>query len=185
MEPARRLADWLQASGRASLADRIKGVMNASLLGCRHELPGPVGESNVYEIVPRGRVLCRPASETGLLLQLGSVLASGNRAVLAPAALHAAILAKLPPEVSRHIEWRHENAGIDDCQAVLLEGDDGAAITLARRLASSSGPIIPLLVRSTDELAGGGDYPVWRLATERSISTNTAASGNTSLAVIG
>src|SRR3546814_20983256 len=46
------------------------------------ELPGPVGERNLYGLHPRGRVLLMPATRQGLSAQLAAVEPTGNAPLL-------------------------------------------------------------------------------------------------------
>ncbi len=129
-------------------------------VGVEMELPGPVGERNVYLTEPRGTVLCVAPDETARQRQIDAAMATGNRAV---------VLGSLPEFAA---------AAFD---VVLFEGEDDALIALARELAEREGPIITLY-RSRP----GEPYRLDGLVRERSISTNTAAAGgNASLMTIG
>ena len=59
--------------------------MARSPLGARAELKGPVGERNVYALKRHGRIAAVAASESGLLIQIGAILATGNDAVVGAA----------------------------------------------------------------------------------------------------
>jgi RHH-type proline utilization regulon transcriptional repressor/proline dehydrogenase/delta 1-pyrroline-5-carboxylate dehydrogenase len=107
-------------------------------------LPGPTGESNVLELHPRGRVARHAGSDGQSLLQYAAITAAGCSAT----------------------------DTIDDADAVLTDATGPALRALRERLASRSGPIIPVITPDPD-----GQYPVWRLLQERCISTNTAAAG--------
>jgi RHH-type transcriptional regulator, proline utilization regulon repressor / proline dehydrogenase / delta 1-pyrroline-5-carboxylate dehydrogenase len=123
------------------------------------ELPGPVGERNLYSLAPRGAVLCLSKTPEGREAQRAAVLASGNRAVFGLG---------------------------DDFDAALLEGDASDVLRINAMLAGRPGPIIALHALSPAETAAGEGYnPAW-LLTERVISTNTAAAGgNASLMALG
>lgn len=122
-------------------------------------LPGPVGEQNVYALHPRGAVFCRATTQAGRLAQADAIAAAGSHAVF------------------------HED---EPFAAALLEGDGAAVQTLARSLAARPGRIIPLFALSPAAIATGAKYnPVW-LMTERVVTTNTAAAGgNASLMALG
>ena len=114
------------------------------------DLPGPVGERNIYRLTPRGAVLCLFQTQDGKSAQLAAVAATGNRAVLDPGSTF---------------------------QAALLEGDAPDVLATAAALAERPGPIIGLQALSTAELSAGAAYnPAWLLA-EQVITTNTAAAG--------
>ena len=181
---ATELVAWLEATGRAEAAARCRHYARAARLGLRLELPGPVGESNVYRLHPRGTVLCVAASAFGVLAQLGAVLATGNHArVVAPT--HRALLDLLPETLRRHVTIV-ERADAADCAAVLYEGDADGLRALARDVAALDGPIRPVFVTGPAEMgaAAADDLPCLLVA-ERSVSTNTAAAGgNASLTTI-
>jgi RHH-type proline utilization regulon transcriptional repressor/proline dehydrogenase/delta 1-pyrroline-5-carboxylate dehydrogenase len=167
-EPARAWADWLRAIGESA-------TLPAAPLGITQDLPGPVGERNVYSTEPRGPVLCAAATREDLIRQITAALATGNRALAAPAAL--ALLPTLPPNLS---PWITQTTGHDNIAAALFAGADEDCLALNQTLAESPGPIIPLHTARPD-----GQYPLEWLVQERSISTNTAAAGgNASLLTI-
>ena len=98
----RAYSDWLAAHGHAAEAERCVGMMARSPLGARVELKGPVGERNVYTLRRRGRIAAVAASESGLLIQIGAILATGNDAVVS-AALAERVLSGLPAELAHRI----------------------------------------------------------------------------------
>jgi delta 1-pyrroline-5-carboxylate dehydrogenase len=55
-------ASWLEAHGEQAAAAHALACGIASPLGREEELPGPVGERNLYSLHPRGRILLRTAS---------------------------------------------------------------------------------------------------------------------------
>jgi RHH-type proline utilization regulon transcriptional repressor/proline dehydrogenase/delta 1-pyrroline-5-carboxylate dehydrogenase len=157
--------DWLLQRNPQAAAD-CAAYLAATPAGVEIELPGPVGERNVYAIEPRGTVLCVATTEAARLRQISAALATGNRAVA---------LGALPdPPDGIAVAEDHRALAFD---AVLFDGDDAALIALARELADRNGPIVTLY-REPYRLDG--------LVRERSISTNTAAAGgNASLMAIG
>ena len=94
-EAIRAYGDWLAKHGHGAEAERCVGMMARSPLGARAELKGPVGERNIYTLRRRGRVAAVAASESGLLIQIGAILATGNDAVVS-AALAKRALSGLP-----------------------------------------------------------------------------------------
>ncbi len=137
------------------------------------ELPGPVGERNVYSLAPRGAVLCVAGSLAVLCRQVGAALATGNRAlvVLPPDA------AALADRLRAHVRIAADLA-TDHFDAVLIDGDDATVLHWNDVLARREGPIVPL--QRAPEIA-----LEWLLL-ERAVSTNTAAAGgNASLMSIG
>ncbi|MDE2200104.1 MAG: L-glutamate gamma-semialdehyde dehydrogenase, partial [Rhodospirillales bacterium] len=186
LAPARAYADWLRAGSHALAAERCVSQISRSALGARAELAGPVGERNVYTLHPRGRIAAIAATETGMLVQIGAILATGNTAFILTANPARDPLAALPPDLASQIATGDTLAGMPDLRAVLFEGDAPALRALAREIAGRDGPILPILAMSAAALAAGEEYDLSRLLEECSISTNTAAAGgNASLMSIG
>ncbi len=163
---ARDLAAWLNAQGDAARAIARRRI------GAQVELPGPVGERNLYALHPRGRVLLLPRTRAGLIEQLGAVLATGNHAVIGNAGLRGE-LAGLPPRVAGRIEWTDDWRAAGPYGGALIEGDAAARIDALARIADLPGAIL---------LAQAGEPRLDWLVEEVSTSTNTtAAGGNASL----
>lgn len=174
---------WLIRQGHAAAAARCKDYIARSPLGFSQEMPGPVGERNLYALLPRGTVRCVARSETGLLVQIAAAFATGNRVVVEQGPLADALLAALPPEMKALMSTDVETA---DVAAVLFEGDGDALSQFAQTLADTSKIVLPVYGVHSDFLSTNGDYPLEWLMTERSVSTNTAAAGgNASLMSIG
>jgi RHH-type transcriptional regulator, proline utilization regulon repressor / proline dehydrogenase / delta 1-pyrroline-5-carboxylate dehydrogenase len=181
----RAYSDWLGKHGHAAEAERCVGMMAHSPLGARAELKGPVGERNVYVLRRRGRIAAVAASESGLLIQIGAVLATGNDAVVS-AALAERALSQLPVELAHRISRVADPLSAPALAFVLLEGDEAATAEALRKLANRPGPIVRLQALSSARLAAGEDYNLVDLVEECAIATNTAAAGgNASLMTIG
>ncbi len=147
------------------------------------ELPGPVGERNVYALTPRGTVLCLAQDVQGMCRQVMAALVTGNRALVLPPPDALNMLGFLPAALRPQVQviGDPDGAAFD---AVLFEGDSDALAAWCRRFAALEGPIVPVhgMPRNADAAA----YPLEWLLHERSISTNTAAAGgNASLMSIG
>ncbi|QDX25621.1 trifunctional transcriptional regulator/proline dehydrogenase/L-glutamate gamma-semialdehyde dehydrogenase [Sphingomonas suaedae] len=167
-EPALRdFALWLGDAGECA-----REAGEVSLLGAQVELPGPVGEANLYSIHPRGRALLLPQTRAGLIEQLCAVLATGNRAVIGSPALRDA-LAGLPQRVAQRIDWVSDWRGAGPYSAALIEGDQATRLAALADIAALPGPIV-LVQAGTPRL----DWLVEEVST--SINT-TAAGGNASL----
>jgi RHH-type proline utilization regulon transcriptional repressor/proline dehydrogenase/delta 1-pyrroline-5-carboxylate dehydrogenase len=183
--PSRIWREWL-AGREAAVGRGCEPTTALSPAGAELLLPGPVGEENRYGLHPRGTVLCLPATERGMLLQMGAALATGNLVRLYMPPHLRPLLAGLP-ELLR--PWIAISATCDTagCDAVLFEGARDALLEIGQELAGQEGPIVPVVGRATE--AAGGEalaYPLEMLLLERSISTNTAAAGgNASLMAIG
>jgi RHH-type proline utilization regulon transcriptional repressor/proline dehydrogenase/delta 1-pyrroline-5-carboxylate dehydrogenase len=184
--PAKLWCDWLIQSGWADEAARCGAYLGRSKLGFETELPGPVGESNLYRLEARGSVLCLPQSRFGLAAQVGAALATGNRVLISLPDPLKPLLATLPPALADHVlrveDWR---AALFD--AVLIEGDTQTLSSVAAELADRPGPIVGLQRAGGADLAEQReDYRLDWLLRERSVSINTAAAGgNASLMTIG
>ncbi|MGU3327565.1 trifunctional transcriptional regulator/proline dehydrogenase/L-glutamate gamma-semialdehyde dehydrogenase [Methylobacterium mesophilicum] len=180
----RRYAEWLRSRGHDPLADIVAAL--PSIQGAEIALAGPVGERNLYALRPRGRVLAIAETKRGLILQLGAIIATGNRAVvLSPDRIFAA-LAELPAELAARVERTADLAQAGEVRAVLYEGDPVGLRTLNRALAERLGPILQSQARTVDALAAGDLYTLTGLVEERSTAINTAAAGgNASLMAIG
>jgi RHH-type transcriptional regulator, proline utilization regulon repressor / proline dehydrogenase / delta 1-pyrroline-5-carboxylate dehydrogenase len=179
--------DWLAGSGRKQEARRVEAYLDRSPVGGQINLPGPVGERNVYALHPKGTVLCLPRTETGLLLQVGAALATGNRALVEAAEQLRPVLAGLPQGLRDRVVAIDDWAAAGPFEAVLFEGESDELCALNRKIAELPGPLVPVYGASRDGLASGTeDYALEWLVEERSISTNTAAAGgNASLMTIG
>jgi len=146
------------------------------------DLPGPVGEQNIYRLKPKGRVLCRASGAEGMWRQIAACVATGNHPVVACAA--AAALAGMPAEIRPAVVAEDAVAGAD-FDAVLFEGHRDALVALQKAMAERPGPIVPVHAMPMEH-SFGWDYPLEFLLTEQSVSVNTAAAGgNASLMSIG
>ncbi|SDX88165.1 L-proline dehydrogenase /delta-1-pyrroline-5-carboxylate dehydrogenase [Albimonas donghaensis] len=185
-------ASWLE--GRAP---RVSALARADIgrlsPGREVELPGPVGERNLYALHPRGRVMVMAQGEAGLLRLVGAGLAGGNAVCVvgAGAALRAA-LDGLPAEAAARVGFAAAPAEAGPCDAALAErapdAPGAAAIrAAAEALAALPGAIVTLNTVPTAALETDSSAiaPAWVLE-EVSTSINTAAAGgNASLMAIG
>jgi RHH-type proline utilization regulon transcriptional repressor/proline dehydrogenase/delta 1-pyrroline-5-carboxylate dehydrogenase len=130
------------------------------------ELPGPVGERNLYALHPRGDVLLLPRSAQGLAAQLATVAATGNRAVICAPHLPASAVPADAVSIADPTE-----AG--PYAGALIEGQGADLRRELGRIAALPGPIV---------LAQAGEPRRDWLVEEVSTSINTtAAGGNASL----
>ncbi len=176
--------EWLQELGDPAMAEIVAAIGRRSPLDREVELPGPVGERNLYALRPRGLVALTARTATGLRMQLGLVLATGNRAVVAREAADA-FLRKLPAAVLDRLVRSDAPLLHPGLAAALLEGDATEAADASRVLADREGAIVSLQVATPDAIAKGEGYVLEWLLEEESTSINTtAAGGNASLMAI-
>ncbi|AQT43429.1 L-proline dehydrogenase /delta-1-pyrroline-5-carboxylate dehydrogenase [Bartonella apihabitans] len=179
--------DWLQKNGDSSDAAFAKSLNGKSPLGVSVNLPGPVGESNVYSLHSRGKILLFPQTKSGLYRQLATTFATGNVAVIDAACKLQNSLSDLPEQLIRNVEWS-ENLNADGPYAgALIEGDENNILEKQKIIAALSGPIILTQAATSEELASAElPYNLGYLSEEVSTSVNTAAAGgNASLMTIG
>lgn len=169
---ARAYADWLRTQGHAEEAARCRDVLARTPLGRWAELPGPVGERNLYRLRPRGRIVALAATEAGLLDQIGAILATGNRAVVESGAPATRALAGLPDAVAARIAFVAEWCRAEDLAGLLFAGEAETLLALTRQAAARDGPILPIQAARAE-----GGYDLTRLVEEVTISTNLAAAG--------
>jgi RHH-type proline utilization regulon transcriptional repressor/proline dehydrogenase/delta 1-pyrroline-5-carboxylate dehydrogenase len=129
------------------------------------DLPGPVGESNLYEMLPRGRILLLPQSREGASRMLDAVAATRNSPVVDCTAIGESVARELAPQAQVTSDWARET-GID---GVLVEGDAARLAVVAGIVAHWAGPIVPV--------QSAADVNRDMLVHEVSISINTAAAG--------
>jgi RHH-type proline utilization regulon transcriptional repressor/proline dehydrogenase/delta 1-pyrroline-5-carboxylate dehydrogenase len=188
VDPALRdFAVWLGQRGYNADADAARELGGASALGMVKELPGPVGERNVYMLQPRGRVLLLPDSPSGLFRQIAAVLATGNEAVIDGGSGLAQSLPSLPASVAARLSWSTTWESGGPFAAALIEGEAARVRDLTVRIARLPGPLVPVQAASGRELTGHAEaYCLNWLLEEVSTSVNTAAAGgNASLMTIG
>ncbi len=161
-----------KAGGPLYLRRLVRGAPPAGELVA--SLPGPVGESNLYRIRPRGEVLLLPRTREGLSRLLEAAAATGNRAVIDATLVGPAAAGELAPDARLSSDWRRERR-ID---AVLVEGDAERVTEVLSGVAEWPGKIVPVM-----GLAG---LDPDLLVREVAISINTAAAGgNASLMTLG
>ncbi|MCC6720416.1 MAG: trifunctional transcriptional regulator/proline dehydrogenase/L-glutamate gamma-semialdehyde dehydrogenase [Acetobacteraceae bacterium] len=166
--------DWLAARGMGAVAERCRRLASGLADHLDTVLPGPVGESNIHRLRPRGTIGAVCATPHGLLLQLGLILATGNTAVVEAANPAAAALEELPPALAARVLTVPALDAARDLHAVLFDGPAAALRALDRRLAARDGAIVQVVARSPGEDSGDD---LDRLLEEVAISTNTAAAG--------
>jgi RHH-type transcriptional regulator, proline utilization regulon repressor / proline dehydrogenase / delta 1-pyrroline-5-carboxylate dehydrogenase len=169
-------ANWLADHGETTLADIALQYCSASLRGGLIELPGPVGERNLYALHPRGQILLLPETRDGLLQRLAAALATGNRVTIAGDPQWRTALHDAPQSVTDQIDWAanwSDDTTKNPHSGALIEATGDGLIELLQEIANLSGPIL---------LPQVGNPRLEYLVEEVSTSINvTAAGGNASL----
>ncbi|WP_245258557.1 bifunctional proline dehydrogenase/L-glutamate gamma-semialdehyde dehydrogenase PutA [Methylopila sp. M107] len=179
---AERFARWLEGRGRTALAERCRGLSRRSPLGVAREMPGPVGELNVYELRRRGTVLCRADGEQALFVQIAAALATGNTAVFDAPAGPAEALRDLDRELAEKVRPL-DGGPPHEIDCALVEPGPLALATL-KAFADRPGPIVPVFAAPTGD--GDESLPLDMLVREITVSVNTAAAGgDASLMTLG
>ena len=187
-DPALRdFITWLDRKGKAAEGETARSFANRSALGLERELPGPVGERNLYALHPRGRVLLVPKTEEGLLRQVAAALATGNAVAIDDVASLKPALSDLPASVAARLSWSADWEKSGPFAGALIEGDTQDVRNATRKIAALSGPLVLVQAASSEELASDPEaYCLNWLLEEVSTSINTAAAGgNASLMAIG
>jgi RHH-type transcriptional regulator, proline utilization regulon repressor / proline dehydrogenase / delta 1-pyrroline-5-carboxylate dehydrogenase len=180
-------ARWLEERGHSQDGAAAREMAERSGVGLVRELLGPVGETNLYGLHPRGRVLLVPETEGGLRRLLAATLATGNTAVVDETAGLEGALRDLPASVAARVSRTADWAKSGPFAGALVEGDGNRVRELNTRIAALDGPLVLVQAATTQALASDPEAIClsW-LVEEVSTSVNTAAAGgNASLMTIG
>ncbi|MCJ2008252.1 trifunctional transcriptional regulator/proline dehydrogenase/L-glutamate gamma-semialdehyde dehydrogenase [Methylobacterium sp. J-092] len=173
---ARAYIGWLRQRGHAEVASRVERDLARMPALTESVLPGPVGERNSYGLRPRGPIAALASDEAGTLRQLGAILATGQRAVIAAERASSGLLDGLPAAVLRRIVPAEDPARAPGLGGVLHAGGRADLAGLVRRIAERDGPILTILSIPTASDPEAG-YELSDLFAERTVSINTAAAG--------
>mgnify|MGYP001378203324 FL=1 len=152
---SRLFRDWKKLSGTITCLPKKSET-----------LPGPTGELNVYELSPRGLIMCAGPDEESLSRQINAALTAGNQAVLPPE--KASLLGEIPDRLRGAISLLGATTQPD----VILCAKDPSEIVKLQKWSKRFDSIVSVI--TPDD---AGLYPVEWLVQERSVSTNTTASG--------
>ncbi len=185
--PAAAFAAWLRAQGHVAAAERAERTIARSLLGGTVEMPGPVGESNLYSFRPRGTVVVMPETALGLFTGLAAVLATGNRAAVAAPSVLQDLWKASRRRWRSGSPRRRRNGRLRDRSRCSSK----ATATGSRGSTAPWRTCRAAWFRSTASRPKGWrrdarQFPLEWLVEEQTVSTNTAAAGgNASLMAIG
>ncbi|RUT27357.1 trifunctional transcriptional regulator/proline dehydrogenase/L-glutamate gamma-semialdehyde dehydrogenase [Asaia sp. W19] len=160
---ARLFADWVATS----LSETVLPAPDTTLLGLSLSLAGPVGETNLYNLAPRGTVLCAGPTTHDLCTQIMAGLATGNRCAVPDQLLSG--LPELPPGFDALIV---KAESVETLDVALANGDKAFRRALGAELATRPGQIVSLHAPDMS-----GHYPLEWLVLEYACSTNTTAAG--------
>lgn len=135
------------------------------------DLPGPTGESNQFELLPRGDVLCLGPGSEAVLAQAVQALAAGNRVVAVTPGARAALspLSKGGLPLAAFDGTLDPDALSDiEIDLVAADFDPATFAQLRARLAMREGAIVALVTDLIDPVA----YCV-----ERAVCVDTTAAG--------
>lgn len=178
-EPARLFLSWLMRTS-FPLYQTIVDAMQHGMCGTTRELPGPVGETNLYQLLPRGAVLCIASDRETMLRAVGLALSGGNTAFVQGPNVASDWVSDLPDALALHIR-RTQGGRVAGCRTILASPEEKQMAEQARAALSRSGMIVQLYMLD----AKSPIRPEWVLQ-EKVVSTNTtAAGGNASLMTIG
>jgi RHH-type transcriptional regulator, proline utilization regulon repressor / proline dehydrogenase / delta 1-pyrroline-5-carboxylate dehydrogenase len=179
---ASQFCAWLVSKGHEKLASRCTAIAASSRLSVTVELPGPVGERNVYSLHRRGAVLCHADSEEAAIVQVACALSTGNRAFLAGRAAPS-LFAALPRPMRANIGLAEPTTAAD---VVLTDCEGEMLLAILRNVSSKNGPIANVFSLSSASFRLGQNWPLDGLMNEKVVTVNTtAAGGNASLMSIG
>jgi RHH-type proline utilization regulon transcriptional repressor/proline dehydrogenase/delta 1-pyrroline-5-carboxylate dehydrogenase len=180
-------AKWLDGRGQKADALAARDMGSQSPLGLVSEMPGPVGERNLYALHPRGQILLVPQTAEGLTRQIAAVLATGNMAVIDAASGLEPAFSALPASVAARLSFAADWAAAGPYSGALIEGDAERVKAVNTVIAGLPGPLVLVQAATGAALSSDPDAIClnWLLE-EVSTSVNTAAAGgNASLMSIG
>lgn len=178
------LRAWAEEHGMAETVAAIADYAAASRLGEETEMPGPVGERNLYRLQARGRVAVLADSVAGLWNQIAAVLATGNTAVIVKGNPLAAAPATFPAKLASRVVWETDDLRVVSAiTALLVDAPADAVAHATRQLSLREGAIITSHSPEPANRPGlAARYRLDFLLEELSLSINTtAAGGNASL----
>ncbi|MGC4028473.1 MAG: trifunctional transcriptional regulator/proline dehydrogenase/L-glutamate gamma-semialdehyde dehydrogenase [Steroidobacteraceae bacterium] len=166
------LVRWLDEHEEAESARVAKSLGATSPLGMERELPGPVGERNLYALQRRGTILLKPVTRTGLFHQLAAALATGNDFAVEADASLAALAEALPNSV-----LQRRQPPTSEIAGALIEGQADRIAAALRELADRPGPVVIAQAEGSAYMLEPGAWRAEWLVEEVVTSINTAAAG--------
>lgn len=154
----RVLAQWDNPAIATQLKAQLADIARRTPISINIKLPSITGESNTLNYRGLGRMACITEEEDELFELIGVALLTGNTPVLR----------YLPNS------WRDalKHRSIEINPTLDLSQVDGILCLQRKALASPIGALIPLITPLSN-----GQWPLFRLVSEYTITTNTAAMG--------
>ncbi|MFT8808782.1 bifunctional proline dehydrogenase/L-glutamate gamma-semialdehyde dehydrogenase PutA [Gluconobacter sp.] len=178
-EAARLFLSWLMRTSFPLYQKVVEGMQHG-MCGTTRALPGPVGETNLYQLLPRGAVLCVASDRETMLRAVGLALSGGNTAFIQGPNVASDWVSDLPDALALHIR-RTQGGRVAGCRTILASPEERQMAEQARIALSRSGMVVQLYMLDAESPI----RPEWVLQ-EKVVSTNTtAAGGNASLMTIG
>ncbi|MXV36731.1 MULTISPECIES: bifunctional proline dehydrogenase/L-glutamate gamma-semialdehyde dehydrogenase PutA [unclassified Saccharibacter] len=162
---------WLGVEDHA-LTEAIIPWMEHGLLDRVLELPSPVGESNVYSLKPRGRVLALADTEAGLKRIISYAVSCNNDVAFLSTPEVMKSLDTMSDVLREHITPVRHKGDIAGCSVIVAETDSPVLWDIVRDLLANPKQPIPTVYLADEETL----RPEFLLE-EQVISTNTAAVG--------
>jgi len=163
----------LSGGERHELATALAEARTFARRAPRVELPGPTGESNALELLPRGIAACLAETDAVLMRQAVAATAAGNRLLLRDSTLAARIAAALGAE--RCATGLDLNVGVwrgPVIDVALVDLPAPETIRVRAALAAADGAIVPVVAPDATSR-----YAFARLCAERTVTINTTAAG--------
>lgn len=150
-----------------------KDIIEQVLFMRRIDLQGPTGEHNFMLFDKRGFIGCFANNKLDYAKQIICAFATGNQVIL-PYELNTKVFNKLLPN---KIYFCENIDNVEKLNAVLISKDYSDISNLRKSLAKRNGLLVVNIMEHDT-----GDYPLYLLTTERSVSINiTATGGNVQL----
>lgn len=158
---------WPDLDQGVDLEILLEDAARRSPLGLSSQLPSSCGESNLLCYRGRGRIACLGPSDWDLVQQVGIAILTGNQAIISDQTL----LSQWRPYLNSQ-QLVYSATPLDELELHAAMAHPSIADQTEKSLAQREGAIVPLILPYED-----GKWPLFRLVSEYTITTNTAANG--------
>jgi len=120
-------------------------------------LPGPIGESNVHQLLPRGPVLCLAQTRQGLPAMCEALSLTGNKPQVLKDTAQGLSDAIVQIQASNELTFAVVTGDIAsiDTEVILFEGDTDHLLAVHRAVAQRNGAIVPVFGLRTKQIEAG------------------------------